>query len=129
MGDAGAQAEVEKTLFAEASRLNRAGYPAPLLAWQVHLRYVTEVAQGRGDEQGARLCHELGYHLRQVGNYTAARSYLERALAIREKVLGPGHPNSRIARKNLATLIQSGSRFPQAAPSIISRLKKLLARK
>ncbi|NIO76338.1 MAG: tetratricopeptide repeat protein, partial [Armatimonadetes bacterium] len=62
-----AQAAVEEALFDEAAQLNRAGYPAPLLAWQSHLRAVTDAARQREDERGASLCNELGYHLRSVG--------------------------------------------------------------
>ena len=42
-----AQAAVEAALLAEANRLNNAGYPEPLLRWQVHLRWLTEAALER----------------------------------------------------------------------------------
>jgi len=68
-----AQVAVEETLLAEANRLNNAGYPAPLLVWQPHLRAVTELAQARTDERGAGLCATLGYHLHMIGAYAEAR--------------------------------------------------------
>jgi len=67
----------------------QAGYPAPLVAWQSHLRFVVDEARQREDERAALLCNELGYHLRMIGDYSGARPYYERALAIHEKVLAP----------------------------------------
>ncbi len=83
--DLKAQAAVEGALLAKAYRLNNAGYPAPLLAWQPHLRAVTDAAQVREDERAAGLCNEFGYHLYMIGDYPVARPHLERALAIRSK--------------------------------------------
>jgi hypothetical protein len=95
---------VEHVLFTEASRLNNAGYPAPLLAWQAHLRAVTDGAWEREDVLAARLCSALDFHLGMIGEYAAALPYSERALAISEKVLGPEHPYTRTVRDNLALL-------------------------
>jgi hypothetical protein len=39
-----------------------------------------------------------------LGYLAAARPYYERALAIWEARLGPDHPNTKIARENLAAL-------------------------
>jgi len=111
-----AQATVEETLLAEARRLNQAGYPAPLLAWQPHLRAVTEAAQAREDEWGAGLCNELGYHLRTIGAYTEAWPYYERALAINEKVLGADHPDTALSLNNLGTLLYMQGAYAEAWP-------------
>jgi tetratricopeptide (TPR) repeat protein len=35
------------------------------------------------------------------GDYDGARQYLERALAINEKVLGEEHPRTKLTRENL----------------------------
>ena len=102
-----AQAAVEETLLAKARRLNNAGYPAPLLAWQPHLRAVTDAAQKREDERAADLCNTLGYHLNAIGDLAGARPYYERALAIDEKVLGPDHPDTAIDLNNLGYLLQA----------------------
>ena len=83
-----AQTAVETTLREEANRLNNAGFPAPLLAWQPHLRHVTDIALPRADELSADLGNTLGYHLYMVGIYAEAQHYFKRALAIREEVLG-----------------------------------------
>jgi len=59
-------ATLDVRLLAEAQRLNQAGYPAPLLAWQPHLRAITDVAAAREDAWGAVLCNQLGYHLERI---------------------------------------------------------------
>jgi tetratricopeptide (TPR) repeat protein len=107
---------VEDGLYAEAARLNRAGFPEPLLAWQPHLRAVVERALPRDDERAASLCNELGYHLWMIGDYPGARPYYERALAIREKVLGPEHPDTAYSLNNLGFLLQSQGDLAGARP-------------
>jgi tetratricopeptide (TPR) repeat protein len=114
--DAEAQEVVEETLFAEAARLNEAGYPAPLLAWQSHLRAVTDAAQKREDERAARLCNALGYHLHVIGDYARARPYYERALRIREQVLGEEHPDTAQSLNNLGGLLQALGDLAGACP-------------
>ena len=81
--------------------MNAEGYPAPLLALQPHLRFVTEAAAPREDARAASLCNELGYHLDLVGDYAAARPLYERALQICVEVLGSEHPTTRQIRANL----------------------------
>jgi tetratricopeptide (TPR) repeat protein len=99
--DAKAQGAVEDTVYTEANRLNEAGYPAPLLAWQAHLRSVTDAAFEREDEQAARLCSALDFHLGMIADHRGALSYSERALAIRQKVLGAEHPATALSLNNL----------------------------
>ena len=88
--------ELEARLLAEDGlrRLNQAGYPAPLLAWQPHLRAVTDAAAAREDERAAALCNTLGFHLEMIGDYEGARPYFERALAIRLSASIRCHPCS-----------------------------------
>jgi Tfp pilus assembly protein PilF len=105
--DPEAQTVVEQTMLTTARRLNAAGDPRPLLALEVHLRAVTDAAQRREDTQAAWLCNELGFHLDVVGQYAEARRYYERALAIREQVLGPEHPDTATSLNNLGALLQA----------------------
>ncbi len=120
-GDA-AQAAVEETLLREAHRLNNAGYPAPLLSWQPHLRAVTDAAFKRSlagagdDEQTAGLCNALSYHLDMIGDYAGARPLYKRALAIRERALGPDHPDTAQSLNNLGMLLQAMGDIPAARP-------------
>jgi tetratricopeptide (TPR) repeat protein len=116
LADEGAQQAVEKILYNEANRLNKVGYPALLLAWQPHLRAVTDAAMGREDERAARLCSALDFHLSMIGDYIGARPYSERALAIREKVLGAEHPRTASSLNNLGALLDSMGDLAGAQP-------------
>ncbi|MEM7532651.1 MAG: tetratricopeptide repeat protein [Chloroflexota bacterium] len=109
-----AQNEVEQFVDNEAARINNAGIPGPLLVWQPHLRYVTDYAKERQDERAARLCNNLGYHLKMTGDYEAARPYYEQALAIRLEVLGDNHPHTARSLNNLGTLLDSMGDFEAA---------------
>jgi len=104
--DDAARVAAEVAVLAEANHLNETGIPAPLLAWQPHLRAVTDAALAREDKRAAALCNTLGYHLWMIGDYVGARPYYERALAISEKVLGPKHPDTTASLNNLGLLLK-----------------------
>ena len=110
------QADVERALYNKTNQLNKAGYPRELLPWQSHLRHVTDAAAAREGEKAADLCNELGYHLRAIGDYEGARPYYERALAIREKALGPDHPDTALSLNNLGYLLQAMGNLAEARP-------------
>ncbi len=111
-----AQADVEQALLEQAQELNAAGYPAPLLAWQPHLREVTHAAVQRKSELAASLCNELGSHLIHIGAYSEAQDYLQQALSIRQHVLGPEHPDVASSLNNLAMLYYNQGKYEQAEP-------------
>jgi tetratricopeptide (TPR) repeat protein len=115
-GDTEAQEAVEEALLEIVGSLLAEGYPTPLLVLQPHLRAVTDTAQEREDEQAALLCNQLGYYLRMIGEYTETRPLYERALAIREKVLGPEHPNTARSLNNLALLLDNQGNYEEARP-------------
>lgn len=77
---------VENVVFDETARVNEAGHPVPLLSWHLHLRYVTDAAQMRENLRGAQLCHAMGVHLMQIGEFAKAIAYFERALDICKKL-------------------------------------------
>jgi tetratricopeptide (TPR) repeat protein len=105
--DAEAQGAVEEILLTELSgRLDQAGYVGQLLTLQLHLRAVTVAAMEREDARAASLCNRLGYYLNQIGDLAMARPYLERALRIREQVLGAEHPDTATSLNNLGSLLQ-----------------------
>jgi tetratricopeptide (TPR) repeat protein len=112
--DAEAQAAVESTLLGVVGRLIDEGYPGPLLILQLHLRVVTDSAQERGDEQAALLCNQLGYYLQMIGEYAEAQPLYERSLEIREKVLGPEHPDTASSLNNLAGLLHDQGKYAEA---------------
>ncbi|HKI00405.1 MAG TPA: tetratricopeptide repeat protein [Thermoanaerobaculia bacterium] len=109
-----ARSAVEEALLAEADRLNAAGFPASLLLWQVHLRAVTKETENREDPTSASLCSQLGFHLLKIGDLLGGRPYCERALEIREKVLGLEHPDTARSLNNLGFLLQNQGDFAGA---------------
>ena len=68
--------------------------------------YNAQAQQVRGKEHPdtAESLNNLGSLLYRQGDYTAAKPYLEQALAIREQVLGKDHPFTRRVRSNLQSL-------------------------
>ena len=114
--DSDAKGAVEQGLLLQANRLNNAGYPAPLLAWQPHLRFVTDKALAREGENAAALANTLGFHLNSVADYAAAKPYYERALEIYEKVLGPEYPNTALSLNNLGYLLRAQGDYAAAKP-------------
>ncbi|MFH0341757.1 MAG: tetratricopeptide repeat protein [Chromatiales bacterium] len=52
----------------------------------------------------------------EVGRYTEARPFLEKALAIREKALGPNHPDVALSLNNLADLDRAQGQYGKAEP-------------
>jgi tetratricopeptide (TPR) repeat protein len=114
--DTKAQSDVEHVMLERAQQLNSAGDPAPLLALQRHLREVTNTALESKSELAAELCNELGMHLRSIAAYSQAETYLQRALAIREHMLGPKHHQVATSLYNLAWLYQDQGKYEQAKP-------------
>ncbi len=111
-----AQAAVEEAVLHQAQEVNDAGYPAPLLRLQEHLRTVTACASERGDVMAANLNATLGEHLRMVGVYQEAQKYLECALHIREQSLGSEHPDVASPLNNLAELYRAQGKYAEAEP-------------
>ena len=53
--------------------------------------------------------------LQDLGDLPAARAYLERALAIDERVYGPDHPEVATDVNNLGNLLQDSGRLARRA--------------
>jgi tetratricopeptide (TPR) repeat protein len=58
--------------------------------------------------------NNLGYTLQAQGDLVGARAYYEQALAIRERVLGPDHPDTAESINGLGTLLQGQGDYRQA---------------
>jgi tetratricopeptide (TPR) repeat protein len=101
-----AQAAVERVLIDEGSKRIDSGYPAQLQPILAHLRHVQQGADPRGDAQAAELADTLGRAEQMLTNYRAARPLLERALSIREQVLGPEHPDTAASLNNLGNSLE-----------------------
>jgi tetratricopeptide (TPR) repeat protein len=116
VADEAARQAVEQALYDVVNRLNQAGNPAPVLIIQPHLRVVTMRAFARQDLLAARLCSVLDYHLTLVGDFRAARPLSERALKIREQILGPDHPEIAASLNNLGRLLHELGDLAGARP-------------
>ena len=68
------------------------------------------------DETRAHFLNETGLALLDAGKYSQAKAPLARALAIREKVLGPEHLKVVTSLNNLALLYDNQGRYEEAAP-------------
>ncbi len=100
------QQAVEQVVFDEMQRTDRVGYPLPLLARQVHLRSVVDLAHQREDERSADLCMELSAYLWQISEFEDARPYCEQALAIRLKLFGEDHTATADGLNLMGSILQ-----------------------
>jgi len=64
--------------------------------------------------EAARLMNRAGYYLLERAQYAEAEPLLQRALAIREKALGPEHPDTVTVLKNYAALLRKMGREDEA---------------
>src|SRR5207245_10174325 len=83
--------------------------------------HLVEVASattgGTGDGQrAARLCNAAGRALQYAGDLHAAKPWLEHALAIRERVLGPDHPDTARSLNDLAILLRAQGELAASRP-------------
>jgi tetratricopeptide (TPR) repeat protein len=111
-----AREAVEEAVLAEAEKSNKTRNPALLRAWLPHLRTVTDQGMEREHRTAARLCDELGVHLWQAGDYSRARSYLERAVALHAEVSGPEHQDTAQSLNILGVILNDLSDFEGARP-------------
>jgi tetratricopeptide (TPR) repeat protein len=66
--------------------------------------------------EAAQLLDDSGYYLRVSAQYEQAEPLLQRALAIRERVLGSEHHDTATSLNNLALLYWNQGKFEQAEP-------------
>jgi tetratricopeptide (TPR) repeat protein len=66
--------------------------------------------------EAAQLLDEAGYYLTESAQYEQAEPLLQHALDIRERALGPDHPNTATSLNNLAALYWAQGKFEQAEP-------------
>jgi tetratricopeptide (TPR) repeat protein len=66
--------------------------------------------------EAARLLNEAGYYMYERAQYAEAEPLYQRALAIREKALGPEHLHTARSLNNLALLYKSQGRDAEAEP-------------
>jgi tetratricopeptide (TPR) repeat protein len=110
--------DVEDVLMTHAYQIGALGYPVALLSILVHVRHVIKHALESDDLHAAPLFAILGYYLRRSGRYAEARPLFERALEIRERVLGADHPQTATSLNNLAALFKNQGAYAEARPLI-----------
>ena len=76
----------------------------------------TETADAAESEQRADLLDRAGSYFHGRAAYSAAEPLLRRALAIREKALGPEHPDTATSLNNLALLLRDQGDLAAARP-------------
>ena len=83
-----------------------------------HLTKATDLAECYGcvTNNVAYLNNEVGYYVKSSGNYANAQPFFKRALTIREKVLGPDHPDTAVSLNNLGTLLRTMGDLTTARP-------------
>lgn len=112
--DASAQAAVERAVIAAATQMMQAPNRSALLAFQPILRGVADAALLREDAEAATLAHLLGANLNWLSMYHEAQPYLERALALRERLLGLQHPDTATSLDTLAGMFENQGDYPQS---------------
>ena len=78
------------------------------------LRHVE--APNQAPTVAAFLCNQVGLYLQARAQFVDAKPYYERALAIREAVLGPEHPDTATSLNNLGYLLQAQGDLAGAKP-------------
>ena len=86
--------------------------------WVPHaLLCATWIIQEQVNElDAALLLNQAGYYLRERGRYSDAQPLYERALAIREQMLGEQHPSTATSLNNLAELYGAQGKYVEAEP-------------
>jgi tetratricopeptide (TPR) repeat protein/transcriptional regulator with XRE-family HTH domain len=115
-----ARRAVDEVLLADG-RLAADGHltSSRLLAVVHHLRHVTETALEQGDDaRAAALSNALGVVLQYSGEVATALPYLERALAIRERVLGPEHVATACTLNDLGGLLAEMGELASAGEAL-----------
>ena len=113
-------AETAVELLGKAYRFNQHDMTTWTTCGQLmpHLATATDLAAERGVEsnRAAFLNNEAGFYLQHYGNLAGARPYVQRALDIREKALGPDHPDTAQSLNNLGGLLQAMGDLAGARP-------------
>jgi tetratricopeptide (TPR) repeat protein len=103
-----AQAAAEEAMVAWARAANDSGAADARLLAVPHLDLATRAAIGPADnERVAALCYELGRALWSAGDLRRARAQLERALEIRQQLLGESDDRTVATLSALGSLLQA----------------------
>lgn len=114
--DADALTAVEWVVIQVAGWANETRMPAAMLPVLPHLHHLVQQSGKREDEEAIILSTNLGFYLQIVGAYSDALPLYERALAVRERVLGSDHPDTASSLNNLASLYRAQGAYERALP-------------
>jgi tetratricopeptide (TPR) repeat protein len=90
------------------------GLPEKMSPLRPHLAQAAGHAEAAGLERAGALWNNLGYHLKMIADYPAARAAYERALRIDEAVFGPDHPAVATDVNNLGGVLKALGELPAA---------------
>lgn len=110
------QSVVERTMETHAMAASTAGTPIAMIPLLGHLRWVMRHTDGRRDTTTAGLSTALADYLTMIGDYQAAYRLYERALTIRQGILGREHPDAITSLQNLAYVLQKMGQYRTARP-------------
>lgn len=77
---------------------------------------INQEVLGKKNSDTARLLNNVGFLLKESGDYTAARPFLEQALAVNQELLGDKDPHTAQSLGNLASLFESMGDYAAARP-------------
>jgi tetratricopeptide (TPR) repeat protein len=120
----------ERTQWAEtALKCVAAAFPESASAsepqtWPTWARYLPHAVAvvshindtGHATRETAWLLNQMGEYLDARAQFAEAKPYLERALAIREQVLGPQHPDTATSLNDLGVLLRTQGDLAGAKP-------------
>ena len=109
----------ERLLSAAASKAENGDLKTTQLAYTEAAEYYRQAAALVPASEAfsrALYLNQEGKSMREAGRYADAEDPLELALAIREKVLGPEHPDVATSLNNLASLYGDQGRYAEAEP-------------
>jgi tetratricopeptide (TPR) repeat protein len=89
--DSKAQSDVEAVFLRIASKYGAFKTVTSFPEGQTHLKYITDTALIRNDENSADLAMFLGQYLYFLGPYQLSEFYFRRALQTRQSIFGTGH--------------------------------------
>ncbi|MBP1748989.1 MAG: Kinesin light chain [Deltaproteobacteria bacterium] len=83
-----------------------------------HARTCVDLVIGWGfeSEEVVRFLNRVGYYMDERARYAEAEPLFQHSLTIREKTLGPDHPDVAISLNNLAELYRQQGRYAEAEP-------------
>ena len=84
--------------------------------------YAEPGAEKTNARQEAEALNEKGVDAYRRGDFKSAERHLQRALSIREKALGPDHPDTATSLNNLAVLYRTQGAYAKAEPLYLRAL-------